>query len=212
MKKRSIRSWIPPGHKRTMADFPSFDKVFPDSAIAELAREYAIPEDQLTRLRSWLTKAHGFYYTEHLLASRDPGRVADRRTAANLADKVAAVVNGFRDPEMADRLKMASAVLFPGQPPNFVFVVNQVEELLLPIAHEAARIDGRAVKGRRQVRVDARTAAAALHKFWADVLGRPPALQDRGGRETKALRFVLDCLRLLDPKIKASAIRDLYAD
>jgi len=82
----------------------------------------------------------------------------------------------------------------------------QAMDSLLEAAKHGSEIDGRVMRetlhdhNQHAIRIAGQTLLA----FWVVKLKRASSLQNRGGRRTKALEFLLDCLRYLDPRVKDS--------
>lgn len=70
----------------------------------------------------------------------------------------------------------------------------------------ALKLDGRSGKSKR--RDDLREAAKPLRRYWTKVVGRSGKLSYRG-HFSPAVRFIHECLLLIDPTVTKQLILDL---
>ena len=212
------KSWVPLGSKfKSRAAYPHFPAVYQENLIRQLAREYEIPRDKLEEFRSALGLARDFYFSERALKETEDYGVADAKSVQRLKNYLENAIAEPRAPELWKRLNIANARVFPAKDQrgfelqkHWWFLAQGVEDLL-DIVTESQNVDGRQLQGNRRERSDAKSAALPLVWFWTELRGTDqPSLYDRGGRQTKALRFVLDCLHQLDDTITASVFRDYY--
>lgn len=155
-----------------------------------------------------LRKACGSY----LLHGRQPKIVySSKSDATDLHTALKRVRKLLKAPGMSLRL-MSGLVMAIDRPSKREIIEPSLRlaaleasvENLIAAAKCAATIDGRRHKYPK--RIELHCAAMDLWVFWTTELGRAQSVQNRGGLHTKALDFLLDCLRCLDPKVKEASI------
>lgn len=153
--------------------------------------------------------------------SDDVDQFGDKRKCEKLAGKLRGALKFLDDPRMLNRINAAAKgidrevvpvsgsvyALFGA--PHFLsaHVARGALVGLLKVAELGAQLDGRT--GSEARRDDLREAAVPLRLFWDRLPGSSGKFSRWGGENSEGVRFVHDCLKLIDPTVTERIVIDL---
>ena len=174
--------------------------------VKELVARYKIPQDKIATLEKVLSDILAIYRNwtppRKIASKQDMGHLRKTLVTARRylrrSDVLARIAEAARDNHKTDD---GTGAITRGRSQALTLAIDE----LLPLVTEARAKDGRALAATARSNAKGRLAAKKLHDFWVKDLVRGRSLQNRG--ESPALKFILDCLRDFDPKIKETSIR-----
>jgi hypothetical protein len=208
-----MRSLIPPDMRIPQpSDYITFDKVFPSDFIADLMRFHPLFKGHRGKLEYGLRHAHGIFVSQNMGRDSFVG-IASKEDAIRLRNTLQTAIDEIYAPRMWPRLMAANVAAFPAadgegcDPEKDVLTMLRPLHDLLTIAEAGVKVNGKTIRQRRERRTDLKGAALMLHHTW-ERCGGKPTIWSGGYGESKALKFIMECLWRLDEDAKESSIRD----
>lgn len=195
------------------------EEIFTDEVVEELMVKHGIPKLARNKFEEALWAAHGTLESTKEWSKVGWGdlkipKSQDRKTFYNQlskANKILAANNGLEE-------MLALSALRPGEKEHDEYFswLNAREQVqtfknLMPKILALAEIATKKKRKGRKKRYDVRSAAMGLIYFLDKDLGYPLSMQDRGAA-TNALKFVHNCLSLMDPSITKRLLEEIDAE
>ncbi|MCH8322736.1 MAG: hypothetical protein IIB64_06640 [Proteobacteria bacterium] len=195
------------------------EEIFTDEVVFRLMAEHKIPKLARQKFEEALWAAHGVFEGNEasLKSNLSLTNIPKRQTRITFYNQLSKIDKIFsEDSGMVDLLAACSgkraendfkAYASWSEARDAVKNFRELISQILPLAEAAQTKIKRGIKKRNEVR----RAAQELIYFLDKDLERPLSMQDRGV-VTEALRFVHDCLSLMDPSITKRLLEDVDSD